>query len=131
MNPAYYALIGALGGVLITQVANYCLEKYRSENRLKEKQIDVQTARIKDLHNERKAAYSDLLAALDKYVTTNRLEHQVFLEQYYRALILAGEPTYNAIVQTYEVLKPEVLDTPKYLAAKNQLMSLMRSELSQ
>lgn len=129
LDSAVYTLIGALGGVIITQLANYFLESKKSENQKELKSLELQKSRAHDLYKERTIVYAKFLEAVDKSATSTTKELSLCVGQLYAALIVASEETSEKIIALFTLLKKDELVTEDFLEAKKQLFKAMQSDL--
>lgn len=129
MDPAVYTLIGALGGVLITQVANYFLESKKSQNLQKLKSLELRHSRNHDLNKERRVAYSKYLEAVDKSCATEPRDLSLCVGYLYAAMIVASDETSTKIKLVFKYLKEDDLDVEGFMDAKRQLLISMQSDL--
>ena len=135
MDTALYTLLGALGGILITQGANYFLEDKKSKNQMSLKAMELEHQKHHDLLKERRLSYSNYLKSIDDYCTQEERDISIVLGYLYAALIVASEETSEKINSTFSQIKEIPLidskdfDHKKYLSTKNELLALMRNEL--
>lgn len=129
MEPAVYTLIGALGGVLITQVANYFLESKKSQNLQKLKSLELKHSRDHDLNKERRVAYSKYLEAVDKSFVTEPKNLSLCVGSLYAAMIVASDETSKKIKLVFNHLKEDEVDVEEFMDAKRQLLKAMQSDL--
>ncbi|WP_275725097.1 hypothetical protein [Vibrio furnissii] len=129
MDSTVYTLIGALGGVLITQVANYFLESKKSENQKDLKSLELQKSRDHDLYKERRVAYAKFLEAVDKSAASMPKDLNLCIGQLYAAIIVASDDTAEKIKEVFNLLKQGELVTEDFLEAKKKLLKAMQSDL--
>ncbi|MFS1502698.1 hypothetical protein BCU13_004630 [Vibrio lentus] len=129
MDPAVYTLIGALGGVFITQVANYFLESKKSQNLQKLKSLELRHSRNHDLNKERRIAYSKYLEAVDKSFVTEPIDLSLCVGYLYAAMIVASDETSQKIKLVFNHLKEDDIDPEAFMDAKRQLLKSMQSDL--
>ena len=129
MDPAFYTLSGALGGMLITQVANYFLEDKKAKNSLNIKQAELDNNRHHDLLKERRTAYSNYLEAIDKALTTEPKDLSKTVGPLYSALIVASDDTTNKINTVFRIIKKKDFETDDFITAKKELLKSMQLEL--
>lgn len=129
MDAVGYTLIGTLGGILITQIANYFLEDKKAQNLIKLKELDVKHQNNSELQRERRDIYANYLAELDGFAGRNNADIMKIIPLFYKALIVANESTRNEINNTFTILKKKERDTDEYLKAKRDLLKAMRDEI--
>lgn len=129
MDPALYALIGALGGILITQVANYFLEDKKSKNLIDLKKLDVTHEKSNELHRERRSTYAKYLVELDVFSAHRERGLDSVINEYYNALIVANDETSEHIKTVFSIIKKDDFETDDFLKAKKALLQAMRNEL--
>ena len=137
MDPAVIALLGVLGGVIVTQISNYLLEGKRAKNRIDEKVLDIQHSKERELYQDRKKSYTSYLASLDQYITSRGKNMASVLDHYYCSLVISSNDVSKAIVETYNIIKmynfkdinaiSEAGDA--YMESKQKLLSAIRKEL--
>jgi len=137
MSPALYTLIGALGGVIITQVANYFLEGRRAKTQLSLKQLEIDGSKSNDLQKSRRDVYARYLLKIDQYVVERHdpageeADLLNVMDDYYIALILAGEDTSYHINGVFKMCKNDPFDYDMFDTAKKKLLEAMKNELQQ
>ena len=129
MEPATYTLLGALGGILITQVANYLLESKKSKNQKELKSLELEHSRHHDLMKERRVAYSNYLKSIDQYIASQPNDIRICVDTLYSALIVAGEDTTKKINEVFSIIKKDDIVADKLLLAKGNLLKTMQNEL--
>lgn len=129
VDSAIFTLIGALGGVLITQVANYFLESKKSQSQKDLKSLELQKSRDHDLYKERRIAYAKYLEAVDKVAATDDKDLSLCVGQLYAAIIVASDPTTKAINTVFSHLKKDDLNASEFLKSKKELLEAMQSDL--
>ncbi|MCP1268223.1 hypothetical protein [Aeromonas hydrophila] len=129
MDSSVYALVGALGGVLITQVANYFLERKRMLGQRDLKSLELQKSRDHDLYKERRIAYAKYLEAVDLTAASFPKDMSLCVGQLYAALVVASDGTSKEINKVFSYLKREELISADFLAAKARLLKSMQSDL--
>jgi len=128
LEPAIYTLIGALGGILITQVANYFLESKKAKNQQVLKSIELDHQKHHDLLKERRIAYSNYLAAIDKTVATE-INLAECVNHLYGALIVSTGETTKKIAEVFSMIKMKDYETDEFLSAKTKLLKAMQADL--
>ena len=129
MEPAAYTLLGALGGILITQVANYFLEDKKSQNLVKLKKLDVAHHKDAEQNKERREIYAKYLVELDNYAGKNHDDFMQIINVFYSALIVANEATSKEITNTLSIVKKKDFESENYIKAKKDLLTAMRDEI--
>ena len=129
MDPAVCTLLGALGGVLLTQVANYMLENKRANNHLIARQLELDSQRHYDLLKERRSTYSAFLASIDKYMGGEKETITDVADCLYTALIVASADTTDKINATVTIVKHGKPLAEYYLKSKRGLFEAMHADL--
>jgi len=129
LDPAFYTLIGALGGIFITQVANYFLEDKKAKNSLNIKNAELGHQRHYDLLKERRIAYSNFLEAIDKSQVTEPHDLTPCVGPLYAALIVASEDTVTKINAVFTMVVNCDFEAKDFLKAKKELLKSMQFEL--
>jgi len=129
MDSAFYTLIGALGGILITQVANYFLEDKKSKNTIALKSLEFEHQTKTELLKERRIAYSKYLDSLDQYYGKKVDTLADIVGSYYCAVLISSPITTNKIRTVFNHIKESDFDVDEYLAAKKTLMDSMQDDL--
>ncbi len=129
MGSAMYTLIGALGGVLLTQLANYFLEDKRSKNQRSLKRMELDSAQGHDLLTERRIAYSRYLSDLDFYVGGKNPELSDLMPSFYSALILSESDASEAIIQTLRVARDSERSAEDLMEVKKKVLEEMKNDL--
>jgi hypothetical protein len=129
LDPAFYTLLGALGGISITQVANYCLENKKSKNLISLKKVELAHQKHHELLKERRIAYSNYLEAVDKAALSQPKDLSLCVGQLYSALILASDSTSEKISTVLTIMKEGEIDTIKFIKAKKELYQAMQHEI--
>jgi hypothetical protein len=129
VDPAAYTLIGALGGVALTQLANYLLEDRRIENRRKDEESAHYRVVSKELNSKRQEAYALFMADLDYwYVLDQNDRMQHLLINFYSAAIIASDDV--SVKMSAIVEKAQLRDTKneEMRSLKKALMISMRKD---
>ncbi|MGO2497319.1 MAG: hypothetical protein ACTH6I_04805 [Vibrio litoralis] len=130
MDTAIYTLIGALGGVLITQLANYFLETKKSQSQRELKSMELAQAQKHELHRDRRLAYSKYLEEVDKAATSNPRDLSICVGDLYKALIVASDETTKEINKVFNFLRQGGdWETQDFLNAKGKLLKAMQRDL--
>lgn len=134
MSTALYTLIGALGGVIITQIANYFLEAKRAQSSLALKKLELEGSKDHDLQINRRQVYARYLLKIDQFVVNrhedaNEADLVKVMDDYYSSLILAGESTAQHIMEVFKMAKRETFDTELFNESKAKLLVEMKNEL--
>ncbi|WP_414830469.1 hypothetical protein [Alteromonas sp. H39] len=129
MDTAIYTLIGALGSVVITQIANYFLESKRSNNQIKLKSLDILGNQQLELKKERRVHYAKFLEAADKAMLASPHDPSLCVGEMYSALIISSEETSVEISRVFSHLKKDSIEHQSYLNAKAPLLKAMRADL--
>ncbi len=130
MDPAAYTLIGALGGVIITQIANFLLEEKRIIHRREDEAGARKRVSGESLQAKRQEAYALFMAEFDFYIGVNHSRADHMLKYFYSAIIIASEEIADEL-PTLLNLAQESGDNGKELKkAKGKAINLMRSELT-
>jgi hypothetical protein len=129
LDSAFYTLIGALGGILITQVANYFLESKKSKNSINLKRLELESQRHHDLLKERRSAYSNYLEAIDKTLSQNPKDLSKTIGALYAALIVANKDTTEKINAVFSFIKKDDIEKDSFIKAKKELLNAMQIEL--
>ncbi|MEQ3622824.1 MULTISPECIES: hypothetical protein [Marinobacter] len=129
MDSAMYTLIGALGGVFLTQLANYFLEDKRSKNQRSLKRMELDSAQGHDLLTERRIAYSRYLSDLDFYVGGKNPELSDLMPSFYSALILSESDASEAIIQTLRVARDSERSAEDLMEVKKKVLEEMKNDL--
>ncbi|WP_421248531.1 hypothetical protein [Aeromonas jandaei] len=129
MDSAVFTLIGALGGVLITQAANYFLESKKAQSQKELKSLELQKSHAHELYKERRIAYARYLEAVDKAATADEKDLSLYVEQLYAAIIVASASTTKEINAVFSHLKKDELVSDEFLKSKVQLLKAMQSDL--
>ncbi|NQY07527.1 MAG: hypothetical protein HRT68_15355 [Flavobacteriaceae bacterium] len=132
MEPAAYTLIGALGGIFITQMANYFLEDKKSANQIKLKELELKKVRYHELLKERQEAYFKYLEEVDKfYAQENRDDMVPLVSHLYKSVLVASDATAAQIRVVFNILRDEEFEDGNFLKAKKELLDLMRKDLQE
>jgi len=119
MDASAYALIGALGGIIVTQVANFFLEGKKAQSLKALKELELEDARRKELSKERRLAYAKYLEEYDHYANDPSKGEAFLLGSYYAALILAPANTSRLLIASLNFVMDgkmhEVMDCKKEL----------------
>ena len=119
MDASAYTLIGALGGVIVTQLANFLLEGKKGENLKAVKRLELEETRKHELSKERRLAYAKYLEEFDQYANDPSKGEAFLLGSYYAALILAPESTSTLLIASLNFVMDgemnEVMDCKKDL----------------
>ncbi|MGA8862484.1 MAG: hypothetical protein WB444_01595 [Gallionella sp.] len=129
MDSAAYSLIGAFGGVVITQLANYLLENKKANNLVRLKELDVTYHKNSELQKERREIYAKFLTQIDAYLAKNSGDLMILIDDYYKALIVSNEETSKEILNIFSMLKKKERETGKIIPAKLALLKAMREEI--
>lgn len=129
MDSAVFTLIGALGGVLITQAANYFLESKKAQSQKELKSLELQKSRDHDLYKERRIAYARYLEAVDKAATADEKDLSLCVGQLYSAIIVASASTTKEINAVFSYLKKDEMVPGEFLKSKVRLLKAMQSDL--
>lgn len=129
MDPALYTLIGALGGVLITQISNYLLEDKRLNTQKELKIVDIDHQWQIDIMRVRRIAYSKYFESIDIYRVNMNEGLQSVVGNFYEALMVASEETSKHIKSVFSQIKNDKIDVDAYLEAKKQLLMSMQNDL--
>ena len=130
MDPAAYTLIGALGGVVITQVANFLLEEKRIAHRKEEELVASKRASVGTLQSRRREAYALFLAELDFYVAVNESRADQMLKYFYSAVIIASENVYTELGNLLQLAQKTGGNGEELRKAKGNVVKSIRKELS-
>src|SRR5690554_6869912 len=93
MDTSLYTLIGALGGVIVTQAANFFLERKRGSTQISLKNLELKEQQRQELHRERRVVYAKYLEEFDHYINDPSKGVESMLTSYYSALMLASNDT--------------------------------------
>lgn len=108
-SAAIYTLVGALGGVIITQVASYYHEKTRFKNQLKIKQVDIDNEHRQTMLSEKRIAYAEYLKVADELWASlgspKKSSVETLTPSFYRAVIVADSDTQKKIIKLFDLLK--------------------------
>ncbi len=127
MDASIYTLMGALGGVTVTQVANYFLEGRKSDNQMALKKLELEEQRKLELSRERRDAYAKYMVDYDHYLNDPSKGPESVISSYYSALILATEETSTVLKASFNfVLDGEV---EQIMDCKSQLYKAMQREI--
>ena len=129
MEPAVYTLIGALGGVMITQVANYFLEDKKSKSQRVLKSLELEHVKQSDLMKERRIAYSSFLHAADKSFGGTLDELRECTSSLYGAIIVSSSETTQELSNVFSIVKKSNKGGSGYLEAKQKLLAAMQKDL--
>ena len=129
MDSALYTLLGALGGILITQVANYFLEDKKSKNLIKIKILDLAQQNHHQLLKERRIAYSKYLESVDLFWGKKTDGMADIMGDYYSALIISSDKTALKIRAVLTILKAIDVDVESFLSAKRDLLESMQNDM--
>lgn len=133
MEPALYTLIGAFGGIAITQLANYFLEDKKTKNQISLKKIEFHHLEHKEFRNEKKAAYSRYLEATDCFVPGDLDRLNSLVAAFYGAAIVAEPDTVEMIREVFELTKSKWnavdFDNAFFMNTKGKLFRTMQNEL--
>lgn len=129
MDPAFYTLMGALGGILITQIANYFLEDKKSKNLIALKSIEIKHQGHSELLKERRIAYAQYLNSLDQHYGKKTEGLADIVGDYYSAIIVSRDVTTELIREVFELFKDKDFDVDTYLASKRKLIDSMKADL--
>jgi len=129
LDSAFYTLIGALGGILITQVANYFLEDKKSKNLIQLKSLELQHTRHHDLLKERRKAYAKYLEEVDMSRVAHPSNLTSCVASLYGALIVATDDTTKDIKAVFSILRQDEIGTDEFLNAKRGLLTSMQKDL--
>ena len=134
MTSALYAL----GGVLITLIANYLLENKKSKNQISLKSLELESTKKHDLLKLRRESYAKYLKKIDDFVLSRyvdegeeaqKLDLALVMDDYYSSLILAGEETSFHINGVLEMSRKNPFDDGMFLNSKIKLLEAMKNEL--
>jgi len=131
MDASVYALIGALGGVVITQAANYFLEEKRTKHRLDEESLNRRRALASEVRNKRHEIYSQSLAELDYWYAlekTDRAEHM--LKHFYSASVIASDEVAGALADLLRSMQDNSIKPADVKQKKGDVLRLMRKEVT-
>lgn len=127
MDASLYTLIGALGGVIVTQVANFLLEKKRGENLVSVKTLELEQQRKQELSRERRVAYAKYLEEFDHYANDQSKDPEIVITSYYAALILASEETSTILIASLNFILDGELE--EVMDCKKQLFHAMQRDI--
>jgi hypothetical protein len=134
MTTALYAL----GGVLITLIANYLLENKKSKNQVSLKSLELESTKKHDLLKLRRESYAKYLKKIDDFVLSRyidegeeaqKLDLALVMDDYYSSLILAGEETSYHINGVLEMGRKNPFDDGMFQNSKTKLLEAMKNEL--
>ncbi|MGI2001441.1 hypothetical protein [Shewanella frigidimarina] len=134
MTTALYAL----GGVLITLIANYLLENKKSKNQIALKSLELESTKKHDLLKLRRESYAKYLKKIDDFVLSRyvdegeeaqKLDLALVMDDYYSSLILAGEETSYHINGVLEMSRKNPFDDGMFQNSKTKLLEAMKNEL--
>ena len=133
MEPAMYTLIGALGGVIITQYSNYILESKRASSNKDIKELELKFKAKDEIHKEKRIAYVKFLEAVDCFERGNLDRVHQLVSSFYNASILADPETISILRQLFNITKDrtfdESFDIEYFLNIKGKLFWQMHEEL--
>ena len=129
MDSAMYTLVGALGGIIITQVANYFLESKRAKSLLQIKQVELESSKSQNLARERRLSYSQYLEELDHFVNGKHLEPSMVAKSYYSALFVSSQETAEVISEAFNVSQNVDATDKEIMNIKSELIAKIQSEL--
>ncbi|WP_057833185.1 hypothetical protein [Colwellia sp. TT2012] len=127
MDASAYTLIGALGGVIVTQVANFLLEAKKGENLKVVKHLELVETRKHELSKERRLAYAKYLVEFDHYVNEPSKGQAFLLGSYYTALILAPENTSRLLIASLNFVMDWEMD--QVMDCKKELYHSMQGDI--
>lgn len=127
MDASLYTLIGALGGVLVTQFANFLLEKKRGANQVLLKRLELKEQQRQELHRERRVAYAKYLEEFDRYVNDPIKGPESVLTSYYSALILASDETSTVLIASLNFILDG--ESEEIMQSKKQLFKAMQKDI--
>ena len=127
MDAPLYTLIGALGGVLVTQVANYFLESKKGKNAKEAKKLELDEIRKHDLFKERRLAYTKYLEEFDRYINMTDKHPESVISSYYSALILASKETSVILIASLNFVLDNEFE--QIMDCKKELFNAMQRDL--
>ena len=127
MDASMYTLIGALGGVVVTQVANFFLEKQKGKNTKEAKKLELEVVRKHDLFKERRLAYAKYLEEFDRYINTPEKNAEFVISSYYAALILASKETSVILIASLNFVLDGELE--EVMSCKKELFNAMQQDI--
>lgn len=128
----------ALGGVLITLIANYLLENKKSKNQISLKSLELESTKKHDLLKLRRESYAKYLKKIDDFVSSRyvdegeeaqKLDLALVMDDYYSSLILAGEETSYHINGVLVMSRKNPFDDGMFQNSKIKLLEAMKNEL--
>lgn len=131
MDSVIYTLIGALGGVLITQLTNIWMEERRLKNKRKDEDANFRRNISRELKDKRREVYAQFLGELDYWYATDKSDRlNLMLGHFYSASVIASPSVADKLNQVFRaardgVSKPEIL-----LELKGELVKLMREDIT-
>lgn len=132
MEPALYALIGALGGIAITNISNYFLEDRKSKNQINLKKLELESLRNSDLINNKRTVYSKYLEATDRFYSRDIEKFETLISHFYEVMILAEHETRPLVVALFNITKQRAMDKEfdisKFKKVKKELLEAMHNE---
>lgn len=124
MDSAIYTLIGALGGVIATQVSNYFLEDKKAKNLMALKAMEIRHQYKIETVKEKRVIYSKFLECVDSLPQNDEDKLKALVSSYYAALIVTDKENVNAINDVFVLSKDYVpskdFDSAKFKNAKKE-----------
>lgn len=130
MEPAAYTLIGALGGVIITQIANFLLEEKRITHRREDEAIAREKVARENLQARRQEAYALFMAEFDFYIGVNHSRADQMLKYFYSATIIASEAISDELPKLLNLAQETGDNGEELKVEKGKVVKIMRTELT-
>ncbi len=127
MDASLYTLIGALGGVFVTQAANFLLEGKKGTNQLYLKKLEIEGQRNHELSKERRIAYAKYLETFDYCLGKPSTGLETIISPYYAALILASDKTKGLLNASFQAIQDSELE--EVIDLKHQLHNAMQNDI--
>jgi hypothetical protein len=131
MDSALYTLIGALGGVLITQLTNIWMEEKRIHNIRKDAEANFHRSLRKEIKEKRQEVYSQFLGELDYWYATDKNDRlNLMLGHFYSASVIASPKVADKLNEVFRAARDGVSKPTILLELKGELVKLMREDIT-
>lgn len=134
MDAALYSLIGAIAGVVVTQLSNYFLESKKSRNAYNLKKLELQFSQKSNDKQLKRDAFSEYLNYIDLFSADDLSTLDKLSSSFYKAMIVAEKSTQTEILTVFNMRKSESqgveLNTKEFLKAKGALLKVMHNEIN-
>ena len=130
MDSAIYAVIGAIGGAGVTQVANFVIEQRKIKNRREDERLARISAFNSEMRLKKQEAYAKFMAELDYWLTVNHSRSEHLLFSFYSAVILSSKKTATSLARLLREAEDPKIDGDELQKTKGRVIDELHAELT-